>query len=62
MNANVKGLLHGVINIAGNGVIFELIPQPYKMWALLVFNLLQVVYAFLDPSYTVHLMGKKKEE
>ena len=60
-NPSIKGALHGIVSIFGNGVIFELVPAPYKVWALLVFNIIQVIYAYIDPTYTVHLLGKAKQ-
>lgn len=60
MNANIKGLLHAVVNIGGNGAIFEFVPPEYRGLAFLAFNVLQVVYAYLDPSYAYHKLGKTK--
>ena len=55
-NVTFKGILQGIITVAGNGAIFALIPEPFKNWAILAFNVILVVYNFLDPSFAVHLM------
>jgi hypothetical protein len=62
MTAKLKGLLHALVNVAGNGAILELVPADYKPIALLVFNLAQIIYAFLDPTYAVHLIQGGKLE
>lgn len=61
-SAKIKGILHLIINLAGNGTIWTMIPEEYKMYALFVFNLVQIIYAFLDPTYTLAQLGMKKEE
>jgi hypothetical protein len=60
MNSKLKGTIHTIINIVGNGAILAFLPSPISIYAILAFNVLQVVYAYLDPTYTVNLlkMGK----
>jgi len=58
--SKIKGILNTIINIAGNGAIFMAIPSPYKVYAILGFNILQVIYAYLDPTYTVEMMEMGK--
>jgi hypothetical protein len=60
MTARVKGILHGIINLVGNGTILTVLPDKYKPLVLLVFNIIQVVYAYLDPSYAYFKLGKGK--
>ena len=58
-NAKLKGFLNAFINIGANAFILGIVPPEYKGWALVIFNLAQVVYAFMDPSYTLMQIGKK---
>ena len=60
MQPNLKGILHGIVSVVGNGAIFAFLPDEYRIWVLLAFNIVQVVLAFIDPSYAVNLikMGK----
>lgn len=58
MSAQIKGSLHGLVNIAGNGAIFSLVPSPYKEYVLLAFNLISLILAFIDPSYTFQKFGR----
>ena len=45
--------LNGLVNILGNGAIIALIPDPYKAYVLIAFNLIHVLYAFAqNPSGT----------
>lgn len=60
--AKLKGLLHAIINIAGNGAILTVVPEDYKPYALAIFNLVQVVLAFTDPTYTIQKLGMSKGE
>ena len=62
MDARIKGTLHLVVNLAVNGTIFSVIPEDFKPWAILVFNLAQVVLAFLDPTYTIQKLGMTRRE
>lgn len=58
MSAKAKGILHVIVNLGGNGMIFELVPVDYRPVVFLVFNLLGIVYAYLDPTYTFQKLGK----
>lgn len=62
MTAKIKGILQVVVNIAGNGGIIAFVPIEYKAIALLVFNIIQVIYAYLDPTYTITKLGMTKQE
>lgn len=62
MNPNFKAFLHILVNLGGNTAIFDLVPQEQRPYAFLVFNLLQVVYAFFDKSYAIHVLGKKQDK
>jgi len=62
MNPKIKGLLHLVVNLGGNGAIFEFVPAEYRALAFCVFNLIAVSYAFIDPTYTYHQLGKSKKQ
>ena len=62
MNAQLKGTLHFIVNLAVNGPIFGVVPDAYKPWALLIFNLAQVILAFIDPTYTIAKLGLSKKE
>lgn len=59
MKANLKATLSGIINIVVNSGIIAIVPPEYKVWALLGFNLVQVVYMFYDPTYAFQKLGKK---
>lgn len=59
MNGKVKGTAYGVINVLGNVILLGIVPPQYKVWALLVFNVAQVVYAYYDPTYALVSLGKK---
>ncbi len=60
ISANAKLVLHFIINLGGNGLIITLLPQilPAAIVTVifLVFNLAQVLYAFVDPTYAIHLI------
>jgi hypothetical protein len=60
LSATTKLVLHGIVNIGGNTAIITLLPSflPSSWVAIvfLVFNVAQVLYAFTDPSYAVHLI------
>jgi len=57
--SKVKGVLHALVNIGGNLLVLGVVPVEYKLYALLAFNILQVVYAYLDPTYVFQKLGKK---
>ena len=59
MNAQIKAVLYAVVNIGGNLILLGIIPAEYKVYSLLVFNIVQVVYAYFDPSYVFQQLGKK---
>ncbi len=52
----LKTFLHALVNIGGNTALYDLLPADYKLLAMAVFNLIQVIYAFYDTSYSVHLV------
>ena len=54
---NTKSVLHGVVSIGANLLMLDVIPAPYKVWAILVFNLAQALYAFYDTSYAFQKFG-----
>jgi len=60
ISAKAKLVLHAIVNIAGNSVIIAALPAlfPPTIVAIifLVFNLAQVLYAFTDPTYAIHLI------
>jgi hypothetical protein len=56
LSAQTKLLLHGIVNFVGNGAILLLLPDPYKAITVVVFNIIQLILAFMDPSYAVHLI------
>ncbi len=60
IGATAKLVLHGIVNIGGNAAIIAILPSLLPVaWVaviFLVFNLAQVIYAFTDPSYAVHLI------
>jgi len=57
-----KATLHAIINFVGNGAIFTFIPDPIKIYAILVFNIVQALYAYFDPTYTLKKIGMSKGE
>ena len=61
MEAKLKAILYLIINLGVNGGIIAVVPVEYKAIALLVFNCIQVVLAFLDPSYVLQQLGWNKE-
>jgi len=60
LSAKAKLVLHGIVNIGGNTAIITLLPSilppAWVTIVFLVFNLAQIIYAFTDPSYAVHLI------
>ena len=62
MNAKTKGFLHLIVNLAVNGTLFSIVPEEYKTYAILGFNFLQVILAFMDPTYTIQKLGMSKTE
>lgn len=59
MSAKIKSVLYGIISLVGNGAILAVLPDPYKLYAFLAFNLVQVIYAFYDNTYHVQLLSKQ---
>jgi len=59
MNDKIRGVVHAIVNILGNLLILGVIPVEYKLYSLAVFNVAQVVYAYLDPTYVFQKLGKK---
>lgn len=60
ISAKGELVLHAIVNVAGNSLIITALPQllPASIVAVifLVFNVAQVVYAFKNPTYAVHLI------
>jgi hypothetical protein len=60
LSAKAKLILHGIVNIGGNSAIIAVLPTFLPSTAVaivfLAFNLSQVIYAFTDPSFAVHLI------
>jgi hypothetical protein len=60
LTAGGKLVLHMLVNLAGNAALISVLPSlfPATITAaiFLVFNLAQVVYAFTDPSFAIHLI------
>jgi hypothetical protein len=60
LSAGAKLVLHAIVNLAGNTAIISLLPMVLPSAAVavifLVFNVAQLIYAFTDPSYAVHLI------
>lgn len=56
LGTEAKASLHAIVSIGGNSAIFTLIPPSWQPVAFVLFNLAQVIYAFVDPTYTVHLI------
>lgn len=59
MNEKAKGLFHALVNIVGNILVLGIVPTEYKIYVLLAFNLIQVVLAYLDPTYALVAIGRK---
>lgn len=57
LTVEAKLLLHGIVNLSGNAaILFTIIPPHWSALLALFFNLAQVIYAFTDPSFAVHLI------
>ena len=60
ISAGAKLALHAIVNLGGNSIIIAALPTflPSSIVAIifLVFNVAQVIYAFTDPSFAVHLI------
>lgn len=60
ISAGAKLVLHAIVNLGGNSIIIAALPTflPPAVVAIifLVFNVAQVIYAFTDPSFAVHLI------
>lgn len=54
MSVKIKAFLYGIISLVGNGAILLVLPEEWRPYLLVGFNLVQVAYAFFDPSYTIH--------
>lgn len=55
-------ILYAIVSLAGNGTIFLIVPPEYKIYLLFAFNLIQVVLALIDPTYTLKKLGMTKQE
>ena len=62
MDSKLKTFLLLVINLIINGTIWLFVPIEYKVWVLLVGNLIQVYLSFIDPTYTLQKLGMGKRE
>lgn len=62
MTTKIKAILYLIINLAVNGGILAAVPIEYKAISLLVFNCLQVVLAFIDPTYAIQKLGISKQQ
>ena len=60
--ARIKAVLNGILNVAVNSGIIAIVPPTYKAYALLAFNLVQVIYMFLDPTWAFTKLGMNKEQ
>jgi len=60
ISASAKLVLHVIVNLAGNSLIIATLPTflPASVVAIvfLAFNIVQVIYAYVDPTFTVHLI------
>lgn len=59
---DLKQLLHFIVSLAANGAIWAVVPEDYKPYAILLFNLVQVGLAYIDPTYTIQKLGMSKGE
>lgn len=57
-----KAVLNGIINVVVNSGIIAIVPPDYKVWVLLAFNLVQVLYMYFDPTYAFRKLGMTKEQ
>lgn len=60
-STKIKSGLHFVVSIGANLIMLEVIPAQYKVYAILGFNLAQVLYAFYDPTYAFQKFGGTKK-
>ena len=55
-----KLILRWIVSLAGNGAIIGLLPTLLPSWAVaalfFVFNVAMLTEAYVNPSYTVHLI------
>jgi energy-converting hydrogenase Eha subunit E len=60
LSADAKLVLHAIVSLGGNTAIIAILPTLLPTWAVaivfLVFNLAQVVTAFIDPTFAIHLI------
>lgn len=60
LSVEAKLFLHGIVNLGGNTAIIALLTQLLPLNAVavifMIFNLAQVLYAFFDPTFAVHLI------
>src|SRR5205823_5530116 len=47
MSAKLKGALHLIVNLGGNVALLALVPDEYKAYVVLAFNICAVLYAYL---------------
>lgn len=60
MTSSQKAFLYGTVSVLGNIITLGIVPVEYKVWALLVFNIVQSTYAFFDQSYALKNLGRGK--
>ena len=60
MSTKQKAFLYGVVSVLGNIITLGIVPAEYKLWAVLVFNIVQSTYAFFDQSYALKNLGRGK--
>lgn len=59
-STKIKSALHTAVSVGGNLLVLGIVPDAYKVYVLLAFNIAQVLYAFFDPTYAFQKIGKTK--
>ncbi len=63
MSAKIKVILYSIVSLGGNvALLAGILPSPYKELCLAIFNLVQVAYAFYDPTFVIQKLGMTKLE
>lgn len=62
MTTQTKAVIHGVLSVVANAGILAAVPDTYKVWVLLAWNLIQVLVAFFDPTYAYQNLGAKQNK
>lgn len=60
MSSKAKVTLHFIVSIGANLLMLDVLPAEWKGWAILAFNVVQVLYAYFDPTYALVKMGHAK--